>query len=123
MSGPVVGFVLETAGLPGPVYVTGDTTLFAGVREVAARFAIDTLIIHVGCVRFPWLTGRSRYTFDAAEAAEVARLTGARVVVPIHTSGWTHFREGPDAVTARFARDGLADRLRMPTPGQPLSLA
>jgi len=122
VSGPVVGFLLESAALSGPLYVTGDTVLFDGVREVARRHRVDTLVIHVGAVRFPWLSGPARYTFDAAEALGVARLTGARLVVPIHTAGWTHFREGPEALRRRFEAAGLADRLRIPVPGAPLPL-
>ena len=123
LSGPVVGFLLESPALPrGPLYLTGDTVLFDGVREVARKGPVDALVIHVGSVRFPWLTGRARYTFDAAEAVEVARLTRARLVVPVHTSGWTHFREGLEPLRRAFADAGLADRLRVPVPGQPLDL-
>jgi L-ascorbate metabolism protein UlaG (beta-lactamase superfamily) len=123
ISGPVVGFVLEGGALPrGALYITGDTVLFEGVRQVASRFAVDTLVIHVGAVRFPWLTGPARYTFDAAEAVETARLTRARQVIPIHTSGWTHFREGLEPLRRAFAEAGLADRLRVPEPGASLEL-
>jgi L-ascorbate metabolism protein UlaG (beta-lactamase superfamily) len=123
LSGPVIGFVLESAGLPrGALWVSGDTVLFEGVREVARRFRVDTLVVHVGAVRFPWLSGPARYTFDAREAVEVARLTGARLVVPIHTSGWTHFREGPEALQRAFLAAGLAERLRFPSPGRALEL-
>jgi L-ascorbate metabolism protein UlaG (beta-lactamase superfamily) len=123
IAGPVIGFVLESPALRlGPVYITGDTVLFEGVRQVARRYAIDTLVIHVGAVRFPWLTGRARYTFDAREAVEVARLTRPRQVIPIHTGGWTHFSEGPDELRRAFAEAGLAGRLRFPEPGLALEL-
>jgi len=123
VSGPATGFILESASLPrGALYVTGDTTLFAGVRESAHRFPVDVLVVHVGAVRFPYLSGPARFTFDADEAAEVARITGARLVIPVHTGGWTHFREGPAALEPAFARLGLADRLRIPVPGEPLDL-
>jgi L-ascorbate metabolism protein UlaG (beta-lactamase superfamily) len=123
ISGPVIGFLLESGALPGgPVYVTGDTVLFDGVREVARRSAVDTLVIHVGAVRFPWLTGPARYTFDAREAVEVARLTRARQVIPIHTGGWTHFREGPVELQRAFDAAGLGDRLQLPGPGRPIRL-
>jgi L-ascorbate metabolism protein UlaG (beta-lactamase superfamily) len=123
VSGPVVGFVLESRALPlGPVYVTGDTVLFDGVRQVALRYAIDTLVIHVGAVRFPWLTGPARYTFDAREAVELARLARPRQIIPVHTGGWTHFREGPEELRRAFAEAGLAQRLRFPEAGKALEL-
>jgi L-ascorbate metabolism protein UlaG (beta-lactamase superfamily) len=123
ISGPVIGFLLESGALPrGPVYVTGDTVLFEGVRQVARRSAVDTLVIHVGAVRFPWLTGPARYTFDAREAVEVARITGARQVIPIHTGGWTHFREGPAELRRAFESAGLGARLCLPEAGRALQL-
>jgi L-ascorbate metabolism protein UlaG (beta-lactamase superfamily) len=123
IAGPVIGFVLESPALRlGPIYVTGDTVLFEGVRQVARRFAVDTLVIHVGAVRFPWLTGPARYTFDASEAVEVARLTRPRLVIPVHTGGWTHFREGIDELRRAFADAGLEKRLRFPEAGKAFDL-
>jgi L-ascorbate metabolism protein UlaG (beta-lactamase superfamily) len=79
-------------------------------------------VIHVGAVRFPWLTGPARYTFDAREAVEVARLTRARQVIPIHTGGWTHFREGPAELQRAFTAAGMGDRVLLPGPGRPIPL-
>lgn len=122
-SGPVVGFLLEGAALPkGALWITGDTVLFDGLREVAARATIDVLIAHVGAVRFPWLTGPARYTMDAAETVALAKLTQARRVVALHVAGWTHFREGAAELHAAFAAAGLQERLVVPAPGVPLAL-
>jgi L-ascorbate metabolism protein UlaG (beta-lactamase superfamily) len=96
----VIGLLLESAALRGPLWISGDTVLFDGVREVAQRAKIDVAVVHVGAVRFPWLTGPARYTFNAAEAVEVTRLTNAREVIALHTSGWSHFREGQDELRA-----------------------
>lgn len=76
--------------------------IFGGVREVAQRAKVDVAVIHARAVRFPWLTGPARYTFNAAEAVEVARLTNARNVIALHTSGGSHFREGQDKLRAAF---------------------
>jgi len=123
IAGPVVGFLLQGPALPrGPLWITGDTVLFDGVREVARRHEVDTLVIHVGAVRFPWLTGPARYTFDAAEAVEVARITRARQVVPVHVSGWTHFREGLEPLRGAFEAAGLGDRLRVPEAARAMEL-
>ena len=122
-AGPATGFLLTSDALPrGPVYITGDTVLYSGVRSTATRGPIDVLIAHVGAVRFPWITGPARFTMNAGEVLELARLTGARLVVPVHTGGWTHFQEGTPALVDAFAAAGLGDRLRIPVPGEPLSL-
>ena len=124
ISGPVIGFVLRSDVLPsGAVYITGDTVLCDAVRAAVATHKVHTLVVHVGAVRFPWLTGPLRYTFNATEAAEVAHLSGAANVVPIHTSGWTHFREGIPALLAACETKGVASRLRVPVSGERLTVS
>ena len=48
---------------------------------------------------------------DSAQAAEAARILGARRVVPAHHDSWAHFTEGREDLEAAFAAAGLADRL------------
>jgi hypothetical protein len=52
----------------------------------------------------------------------VARLTGARLVVPVHTGGWSHVREGLEPLRRALEAAGLAERLRVPSPGVALEL-
>jgi L-ascorbate metabolism protein UlaG (beta-lactamase superfamily) len=61
-------------------------------------------------------------TLTSAAAAEATRLLGARAVVPLHFEGWAHFTEGRAALAAAFDRAGLADRLHLPAPGEPVEL-
>ena len=52
--GDVVGFALDLDGLEhGTLWLSGDTVLYAGVREVAERLDIGTALLHLGGVRFP----------------------------------------------------------------------
>jgi L-ascorbate metabolism protein UlaG (beta-lactamase superfamily) len=83
------------------LWISGDTVLFDGVRQVAERLEIDTAILHLGGVRFP-ITGPLRYTMTADDAVELCRLIAARAVVPVHYEGWSHFRQGRDAVEAQL---------------------
>lgn len=102
--GEVVGFALSLDGEErGAPWISGDTVLYDGVREVAERLDVDTALIHLGGVRFP-VTGPFRYTMTAAEAVELCGLLGPRTVVPIHYEGWKHFRQGRDAIEAEFAK-------------------
>jgi len=119
VAGEVTGFVLRWAGQQhGPLWITGDTVLCPGVRQVADRFAVGTMVLHLGAVRFG-LTGPVRYTMTAAEGAELSRLTGARTVLPVHYEGWGHFSQGRAAVEAAFAAAPAPVRasLRWLTPG------
>jgi L-ascorbate metabolism protein UlaG (beta-lactamase superfamily) len=94
--GAVCGFGLrleDEAEDAAAVWVSGDTVLYDGVREVGGRLAsVDVALIHLGGVRFP-ISGPLRYTMNAAEAAELVAVVDPRVAVPIHYEGWAHFRE------------------------------
>jgi L-ascorbate metabolism protein UlaG (beta-lactamase superfamily) len=101
--GEVVGFALSREGQEhGVLWISGDTVLYDGLREVADRLEVDTAMIHLGGVRFP-VTGPLRYTLTAAEAVELCSQIRPRTVVPIHYEGWKHFRQGRDAIEAEFA--------------------
>jgi L-ascorbate metabolism protein UlaG (beta-lactamase superfamily) len=102
--GDVVGFALRWDGQAnGVLWISGDTVLYDGVREVARRLTVDTAIVHLGGVRFP-VTGPVHYTLTAAEAVELLGLVRPRVTIPLHYEGWKHFREGRDAVERELAR-------------------
>lgn len=121
--GEVVGFALSWPGQEhGALWITGDTVLYDGVREVPGRIKIGTAVVHLGGVTFPWLSGPLRYTMNADEAIELSRLLDPETIVPIHSEGWQHFRERPEAARATFAASPFADRVRWLTPGTPWTL-
>ncbi len=120
--GPVIGFVVEVLGeRPLTIYVTGDTTWFDGVAEVAARFAVDVVVAFAGAARVA-AAGPAPLTLTADEAVTVARHFKQARLVPLHFEGWQHFSEGRDALEVAFRAAGLEARLRWPVPGQPLQL-
>jgi len=98
--GDVVGFALRWDGQEhGVLWISGDTVLYDGVREVADRLDVGTAMIHLGGVRFP-VTGPLRYTMTADEAVELCGLLRPETVVPIHYEGWRHFRQGREQFEA-----------------------
>ena len=102
--GDVVGFALGWDGQEhGVLWISGDTVLYDGVREVADRLQVDTALLHLGGVRFP-VSGPVRYTMTAHDAVELCRLVRPRTAIPIHYEGWKHFREGRAAIEREFAR-------------------
>jgi L-ascorbate metabolism protein UlaG (beta-lactamase superfamily) len=106
--GQVVGFALAWEGQEhGVLWISGDTVLYDGVREVGDLLAVDIALLHLGGVRFP-ISGPLRYTMSAREAIELTRLIDPRVAIPIHYEGWKHFREGRDDVEAAL-RDAPPD--------------
>ncbi|HEX6602135.1 MAG TPA: MBL fold metallo-hydrolase [Solirubrobacterales bacterium] len=101
--GDVIGFSLAWEGQEhGSLWISGDTVLYDGVREVGERLRVGVAVLHLGGVRFP-LTGPLRYTMTAAEAIELAKIVEPQTVIPIHYEGWKHFRQGREAIEAEFA--------------------
>ncbi|WAZ22992.1 MBL fold metallo-hydrolase [Streptomyces cinnabarinus] len=111
VTGQVVGFVLTGEGLPS-VYVSGDNASLDVVKEIADRLGpVDTAVLFAGAPRFPVLFDNAPLVLDSAQAAEAARILGARRVVPVHCDSWAHFTEGREDVVTAFQAAGLADRL------------
>jgi L-ascorbate metabolism protein UlaG (beta-lactamase superfamily) len=61
----------------------------------------------------------------ARQAVEVCRLLAVRTAIPVHYEGWTHFRQGRDAIEREFARApaDVRDRLRWLPLGAAMELA
>jgi L-ascorbate metabolism protein UlaG (beta-lactamase superfamily) len=112
--GDVTGFALRWEGQEhGALWISGDTVLYDGVREVAGRVEIDTALMHLGAVRFG-LTGPLRYTMTARDVVRLAGEIRPRTVIPVHYEGWKHFSEGRAAIEREFARApaDFRDRVR-----------
>jgi L-ascorbate metabolism protein UlaG (beta-lactamase superfamily) len=119
--GDVIGFALRWDGQEhGALWISGDTVLYDGVREVARRIDVGTAILHLGGVRFP-VTGPIRYTMTAADAVELCGLLQPHVAIPLHYEGWRHFREGRGAIERELAAapPGIRDRFRWLAIGEP----
>ncbi|GIE85983.1 MBL fold metallo-hydrolase [Actinoplanes regularis] len=112
LTGEVTGFVLTGEGLP-TVYVSGDNAALDAVEQIAARFGpVDTAILFAGAVR-TGLFGGALLTLDSEQAAEAARVLGAKQIVLVHHDSWAHFTEGRDALVAAFTTAGLLDRVQL----------
>lgn len=116
--GDVIGFALDS------LWISGDTVLYDEVRAVADRLEIATMIVHLGGVRFP-ITGPLRYTMTAREAIELCRLIRPRLVIPIHYEGWSHFKEGREAIERELANapEDVRRRFRWLPIGEAVDLA
>jgi L-ascorbate metabolism protein UlaG (beta-lactamase superfamily) len=104
LAGEATGFALRWEGQEhGVLWMSGDTVLYDGVRQVADRLEVDTALLHLGGVRFP-VTGPLRYSMTAKQAVELCRLVDPRTAIPIHYEGWKHFKEDRAAIESEFAR-------------------
>jgi L-ascorbate metabolism protein UlaG (beta-lactamase superfamily) len=112
--GDVIGFALRWDGQEhGALWISGDTVLYDGVRQVAGRVDVGTALLHLGGVRFP-ISGPVHYTMTAREAVDLCELVQPRTVIPIHYEGWKHFREGREAIERELAEapQDIRERIR-----------
>jgi len=109
--GQVIGFSLTWEGQSqGTLWISGDTVLYAGVREVARRIRVSTAVLNLGGVTFPWLSGPLRYTLNADDAIELCRELNPMSIIPLHFEGWKHFREPRHTAIQKFAASPFRDR-------------
>jgi L-ascorbate metabolism protein UlaG (beta-lactamase superfamily) len=123
--GEVVGFALAWEGQEhGSLWISGDTVLYGGVKQVADRIDVGTALLHLGGVRFP-ISGPLRYTMTAAEAVELCELIRPYTAIPIHYEGWKHFRQGREAIERKLALAPIEvrDSFRWLPIGEPTDLA
>jgi L-ascorbate metabolism protein UlaG (beta-lactamase superfamily) len=115
LTGPVIGFALHGDGLPS-LYVSGDNASVAVVEAIEERLGrFDVAVLFAGGA---WVSPiNDHITLTAKGAADAARILGARVVIPNHFDGWSHFTEGFEDLKAAFGGAGLADRLLPALPG------
>jgi L-ascorbate metabolism protein UlaG (beta-lactamase superfamily) len=115
LSGDVIGFVLSSATSGSrPVYISGDTTWFEGVAEVARRFKAGVVLPFAGAAQ---PRGPFHLTMDTNDTIETARAFPDAVIVPVHTDGWAHFRQNAQDLRASFDTLGFGKRLRILEPG------
>ncbi|MFF0462545.1 MBL fold metallo-hydrolase [Streptomyces mexicanus] len=110
---PVMGTMLEFGPSGGPVrrrlYVSGDTLVYDGLREIARRFPrADLALLHLGGTRLP---GGLVVTMDGAQGAELARRLDPRQIMPVHYDDYAAFRSPPADFVAEARRLGLEERL------------
>ena len=105
------------------LWISGDTVLYEGVREVARRLAVDLAVLHLGAVRFG-LTGPIRYSMSAHDAVELVRRLRPRTAVPVHYEGWSHFSEGQEGIARELAAapDEVRSRFRIVPRGTPVEI-
>jgi hypothetical protein len=93
--------------------VSGDNASLDLVQEIARRIGpVDTAVIFAGAARLPEFFGPDvLLTLDSAQAAQAARLLGARRAVVLHCDSWAHFSEDFAVVEKAFAAAGLGETL------------
>jgi L-ascorbate metabolism protein UlaG (beta-lactamase superfamily) len=117
LSGDVIGFVVSSSRKDTrTVYISGDTTWFDGVADVARRFDCGVVLPFAGAAQ---TRGPFHLTMDTNDTIETARAFPDAVIVPVHTEGWAHFRQNGEDLRKTFDTLGFGPRLRLLEPGVP----
>jgi len=115
LSGDVIGFVIASSNAATrPIYVSGDTTWFDGVAEVARRFDAGVVLPFAGAAQ---TRGPFHLTMDTNDTIETARAFADALIVPVHTDGWAHFKQNAQDLRVTFDALGFGKRLRLLEPG------
>jgi L-ascorbate metabolism protein UlaG (beta-lactamase superfamily) len=120
--GETTGFILEWSDQKhGALYISGDTVWFNGMQEIAQRFNIGTVILHIGRASF-FITGPTRFTLSAREAVRMIKVLNPHLAIPIHYEGWSHFREPKEAAKKQFSTARLDQKVQWLPLGVPVDI-
>jgi L-ascorbate metabolism protein UlaG (beta-lactamase superfamily) len=115
---PVMGSLLELDGRL--VYLTGDTLMHDGVREVARRYPdIDVSVVHLGGTMLP---GGLMVTMDGVQGADLLEAVRPRRAVPVHYEEYTVMKSPLSDFTAEMDRRGLSGMVQVVERGETVTL-
>jgi L-ascorbate metabolism protein UlaG (beta-lactamase superfamily) len=98
----------EGAGPALRLYVTGDTLMHDGLKDIPRRFPdIDLALLHLGGTRILGLL----VTMDARQGVEMIRLTNPKKAVPIHYNDYPVFKSPLEDFVRAVEEAGLGDRV------------
>lgn len=101
------------------LYITGDTVMYAGLREIPERHPeIDLALLHLGGTRVMGLT----VTMDAEQGVELLRTVEPRMAVPIHFNDYEAFKSPLEDFVSLVQEAELSDRVRYLRHGEVLQL-
>jgi L-ascorbate metabolism protein UlaG (beta-lactamase superfamily) len=100
---PVMGTMVEVrknGGLLVSLYITGDTLMYDGIHQIAARYPnIDVCVIHLGGTRIAGVL----LTMDDRQGVELLQTVRPGITVPIHYDDYTVFKSPLEAFRRRVA--------------------
>lgn len=107
---PVMGSALEFGPRRGGVrlrlYITGDTLVHGGLRQIAERYPdIHLALLHLGGTRALGIL----VTMDAKQGVEALRIVRPRRAIPIHYNDYTVFKSPLEDFQREVREAGLED--------------
>ena len=107
----VMGSLLEfelPGGSPFRIYITGDTLLFDGLKDIPRRHRdIDLALLHLGGTKVLGIL----VTMDGKQGVELIKLIRPRRTIPIHFNDYDVFTSPLSDFEKEVATAGLQDRV------------
>jgi L-ascorbate metabolism protein UlaG (beta-lactamase superfamily) len=111
LQGDVTGFVLSVKSDPQlEIYITGDTTYYEGVAEVAKRFHPDYVFIFAGAAQ---VRGPFNVTMSTNDAMDTALAFPDATIIPLHYEGWKHYTQNEKDIKVSYQVLGIDKRLKI----------
>ena len=107
--GIACGFVVNIGGLN--IYYAGDTALFSDMQLIGQRDRIDYAVLPIG----------DNYTMGIEDAAQAAKLLGAKKIIPVHYNTWPVIEQDAQEFKVLAEKETQAEVLIV-EPGETLEL-
>ncbi|MBE6102776.1 MAG: metal-dependent hydrolase [Selenomonas ruminantium] len=107
--GIACGFVINIGGLN--LYYAGDTALFSDMQLIGQRDRIDYAVLPIG----------DNYTMGIEDAAQAAKLLGAKKIIPVHYNTWPVIEQDAQEFKVLAEKETQAEVLIV-EPGETLEL-
>ncbi|MEO6315244.1 MAG: MBL fold metallo-hydrolase [Chitinophagaceae bacterium] len=111
LQGEVTGFLLSVEGDGSQqIYITGDTTFYEGVEEVARRFDPQYVFLFAGAAQ---VRGPFNVTMGTNDAMDTAIAFPKAVIIPLHYEGWKHYTQNEKDILQSYQVLGIEQRFKI----------
>ena len=111
LQGEVTGFLLSVENdKQSQIYITGDTTFYDGVEEVAKRYHPNYVFIFAGAAQ---VRGPFNVTMSTNDAMDTALAFPAATIIPLHYEGWKHYTQTVSDIKTSYHVLGIDQRLKI----------
>ncbi|MEW6267665.1 MAG: MBL fold metallo-hydrolase [Thermodesulfobacteriota bacterium] len=106
--GSLLEFETDDGDLLLRMYITGDTLVYEGLREIRHRYRdIDLALLHLGGTRVVGVL----VTMDGRQGVEAMRIVDPKMAIPIHYDDYTVFKSPLSDFQHEVEAAGLASRV------------
>lgn len=111
LQGEVTGFLLSIEGSRQvQIYITGDTTFYEGVEEVAKRFHPNYVFLFAGASQ---VRGPFNVSMGTNDAMDTAILFPNATIIPLHYEGWKHYTQNEKDIQQCYQVIGVDQRFKI----------